>query len=195
MNKGLNACQCPLSCEVLHILCKEVLGDSPSAALLRETEARVSHFEASELGLALIFLDLKEQTDNSLDIWVTHRAKLACSQMAVSTLTLQPRRTRETERVTALGLGRRPQISFAQCPSFPTTPTYSSPSCIFLCWKQERFWSQRETEGPHTPTPHPKSRAGRVFQKPPKTNSLPSMPSDPIKVPLESVQFPQSPCC
>lgn len=180
MNKGLNTCQCPLSCEVLHILCKEVLGDSPSAALLRETEARVSHFEASELGLALIFLDLKEQTDNSLDIWVTHRAKLACFQMAVSTLTLQPRRTRETERVMALGLGRRPQISFAQCPSFPTTPTYSSPSCIFLCWKQERFWSQRET-GPHTPTPTPRAGLEGSSKNLPKPTPCPLCPLTPLK--------------
>lgn len=32
------------------------------------------HFEASELGLALICLDLKERIDNSLDIWVIQRA-------------------------------------------------------------------------------------------------------------------------
>lgn len=38
--------------------------------------------------------------------------QLACSQMEMSRLTVQPRLTREMERVTTLGMGGRPQISF-----------------------------------------------------------------------------------
>lgn len=47
---------------------------TPSSALLRETEATVSHCQASELGLALLFLDLERRIDSSLDTWVIYRA-------------------------------------------------------------------------------------------------------------------------
>lgn len=47
---------------------------TPCSALLRETEATVSHCQESELGLALIFLDLERRIDSSLDTWVIYRA-------------------------------------------------------------------------------------------------------------------------
>ena len=66
---------CPVRC--LYVLCKAHGGpemSGPFSVLRRETEATVSHFQASERELALIFLDLKRRIDNPLDIWVIYRA-------------------------------------------------------------------------------------------------------------------------
>lgn len=151
-DKATNTCRTPpkrpLPCEVLACLAQGRGGpwmSAPPFTLLRETEATVSHFQASELGLALLFLGLERRIDSSLDTWVIYRANWLVLKWKCPDRLHHPDAPEQWKGLPHRRLSRKGLA--LRCSSATTTP-HSKLSPIRLCLETGQGLPPLETEGP-----------------------------------------------